>query len=127
MEQNRKDLSIKMGEMDDQITSLSGGNQQKVVLAKWLSAKPDILVCDNPTQGGDVGAKEEIYDIILRLAESGVAIVILSSEAQEIIRLCDRTLIMYHGTIRGELKAEQMTEQNIMVLATGGDLPTSVA
>lgn len=82
---------------------------------------------DNPTQGVDVGAKEEIYDIILRLAESGVAIVILSSEAQEIIRLCDRTLIMYHGTIRGELKAEQMTEQNIMVLATGGDLPTSVA
>ena len=127
MEKNRKELSIKMGDMDDLITSLSGGNQQKVVLAKWLSAKPDILVFDNPTQGVDVGAKEEIYDIILRLAEEGVAIVILSSEAQEIIRLCDRTLIMYHGTIRGELKSEQMTEQSIMVLATGGDLPTSVA
>ncbi|MDO4355302.1 MAG: ATP-binding cassette domain-containing protein, partial [Clostridia bacterium] len=105
------------------ITSLSGGNQQKVVLAKWLSARPRILVFDNPTQGVDVGAKEEIYDIILRLAEEGVAIVILSSEAQEIIRLCDRTLVMYHGAIRGELKAEQMNEQNIMVLATGGDLP----
>ena len=127
MEKNRKELSIKMGEMDDLITSLSGGNQQKVVLAKWLSAKPDVLVFDNPTQGVDVGAKEEIYDIILKLAEEGVAIVILSSEAQEIIRLCDRTLIMYHGTVRGELKSEQMTEQSIMVLATGGDLPTSVA
>ena len=127
MEKNRADLSIKMGEMDDLITSLSGGNQQKVVLAKWLSARPRILVFDNPTQGVDVGAKEEIYDIILRLAEEGVAIVILSSEAQEIIRLCDRTLVMYHGTIRGELKAERMNEQNIMVLATGGDLPDSVA
>lgn len=127
MEKNRADLSIKMGEMDDLITSLSGGNQQKVVLAKWLSARPRILVFDNPTQGVDVGAKEEIYDIILRLAEEGVAIVILSSEAQEIIRLCDRTLVMYHGAIRGELKAEQMNEQNIMVLATGGDLPDSVA
>ena len=116
-----------MGEMDDLITSLSGGNQQKVVLAKWLSAKPDILVFDNPTQGVDVGAKEEIYDIILHLAEEGVAIVILSSEAQEIIRLCDRTMIMYHGVIRGELKSEQMSEQTIMVLATGGDLPTDVA
>ena len=127
MEKNRKELSIKMGDMNDLITSLSGGNQQKVVLAKWLSAKPDVLVFDNPTQGVDVGAKEEIYDIILKLAEEGVAIVILSSEAQEIIRLCDRTLIMYHGTIRGELTSEQMTEQSIMVLATGGDLPTSVA
>ena len=127
MESNRKDLSIKMGEMSDLITSLSGGNQQKVVLAKWLSAKPDILVFDNPTQGVDVGAKEEIYDIILRLAEEGVAIVILSSEAQEIIRLCDRAMVMYHGTICGELTSEQMTEQSIMVLATGGDLPTSVA
>ena len=68
----------------------------------------------------DVGAKEEIYDIILRLAESGVAIVILSSEAQEIIRLCDRALVMYHGEIRGELKDAQLTEGNIMLLATGG-------
>ena len=120
MEQNRKDLSIKMGEMSDLITSLSGGNQQKVVLAKWLSAKPDILVFDNPTQGVDVGAKEEIYDIILRLAEEGVAIVILSSEAQEIIRLCDRALVMYHGSVRAEVSGEAMNEHEMMRLATGG-------
>ncbi|MDO4740192.1 MAG: sugar ABC transporter ATP-binding protein [Eubacteriales bacterium] len=121
MTRNREDLSIKMGEMDDPITSLSGGNQQKVVLAKWLSAAPKVLIFDNPTQGVDVGAKEEIYDIILRLAEEGVGIVILSSEAQEIIRLCDRTVVMYHGREQGVLEAAEMTESNIMVLATGGD------
>jgi len=121
MERNRADLSIKMGAMDDLITSLSGGNQQKVVLAKWLSAAPKVLIFDNPTQGVDVGAKEEIYDIILRLAENGVGIVILSSEAQEIIRLCDRTVVMYHGKEQGVLEGSEMTESNIMILATGGD------
>ena len=122
MEQNVRDLSIKMNELSDLITSLSGGNQQKVVLAKWLSAAPKILIFDNPTQGVDVGAKEEIYDIILRLAESGVAVCVLSSEAQEIIRLSDRALVMYHGIVQGELTGADLNEQNIMVLATGGTL-----
>ena len=122
MEKNVRDLSIKLADLKDLITSLSGGNQQKVVLAKWLSAAPRVLVFDNPTQGVDVGAKEEIYDIILRLAENGVAVCVLSSEAQEIIRLSDRALVMYHGEIRGELAGEALNEQNIMVLATGGDL-----
>lgn len=122
MEKQVKNLSIKLNSLSDLITSLSGGNQQKIVLAKWLSARPRILVFDNPTQGVDVGAKEEIYDIILHLAEQGVAIVILSSEAQEIIRLCDRALVMYHGRIRGELSEEQLSEHNIMILATGGDM-----
>lgn len=121
MERNRADLSIKMGSMNDLITSLSGGNQQKVVLAKWLSAAPRVLIFDNPTQGVDVGAKEEIYDIILRLAEEGVGVVILSSEAQEIIRLCDRTVVLYHGHEQGVLEGSEMTEGNIMVLATGGN------
>jgi len=122
MEKNVDELSVKVDDIDDLITSLSGGNQQKVVLAKWLSAQPRILIFDNPTQGVDVGAKEEIYDIILRLAENGVAIVILSSEAQEVIRLCDRALVMYHGEIRGELKGEMLNEHTIMQLATGGTL-----
>lgn len=122
MERNRHDLSIKMGDMRDGITSLSGGNQQKVVLAKWLSAAPRVLIFDNPTQGVDVGAKEEIYDIILRLAEEGVGIVILSSEAQEIIRLCDSTVVLYHGRQQGTLSGDTMTESNIMVLATGGEM-----
>ncbi len=120
MEKNVRDLSIKVSDLDEPITSLSGGNQQKVVLAKWLSASPRVMIFDNPTQGVDVGAKEEIYDIILRLAEGGVAVAILSSEAQEIIRLCDRAYVMYHGEIRGELAGERLNEQNIMLLATGG-------
>ena len=112
-------LRIKMGADNDSITSLSGGNQQKVVLAKWLSAHPRLLILDNPTQGVDVGAKEEIYEIILRLAQEGVAIVVLSSEAQEIIRVCDRALVMYHGVIRAEVRDETMNEHEIMRLATG--------
>ena len=118
----REDLHIKMGARTDLITSLSGGNQQKVVLAKWLSAGPKVLIMDNPTQGVDVGAKEEIYDIILRLAKEGVAVVVLSSEAQEIIRVCDRALVMYHGEIQGEVSGAEMNEQKIMHLATGGAL-----
>ncbi len=117
-----KGLQIKMGRKTDLITSLSGGNQQKVVLAKWLSTQPRLLVLDNPTQGVDVGAKEEIYDIILNLADEGVAIVVLSSEAQEIIRVCDRALVMYHGTLQGEVAGAAMNEHNIMRLATGASL-----
>ena len=90
-------------------------------MAKWLSAHPKVLILDNPTQGVDVGAKEEIYDIILRLASEGVAVVVLSSEAQEIIRVCDRALVMYHGSIQGEVSGAEMNEQTIMYLATGGE------
>lgn len=121
-EDQRKALRIKMGELTDSITSLSGGNQQKVVLAKWLAAKPKLLILDNPTQGVDVGAKEDIYDMILKLAEENIAIVVLSSEANEIIRLCDRALVMYHGAFQGEVEGEDMNEHSIMTLATGGQL-----
>jgi len=114
-----KSLRIKLGRKDDPITSLSGGNQQKVVLAKWLSTRPRLLILDNPTQGVDVGAKEEIYDIILALADLGVAVSVLSSEAQDIIRVCDRGLLMYHGALQGEVSGASMNEQDIMRLATG--------
>lgn len=120
-QKQRGALRLKMGDLTDKITSLSGGNQQKVVLAKWLAANPKVLILDNPTQGVDVGAKEDIYDIILQLAEEGIAIIVLSSEAQEVIRLCDRALVMFHGVVQGEVKDEEMTEQTIMHLATGGD------
>ncbi|WHY83879.1 sugar ABC transporter ATP-binding protein [Neobacillus novalis] len=121
-EKQRQALRIKMGKLTDSINSLSGGNQQKVVLAKWLSAGPKLLILDNPTQGVDVGAKEDIYDIILQLAEENIAVVVLSSEGQEIIRICDRALVMYHGVIQGEVAGEEMNLQNIMSLATGGQL-----
>ena len=118
--QYRDMLSIKAPSLERQIKYLSGGNQQKVVLAKWLSREPKVLILDNPTQGVDVGAKEEIYDIILKLAKEGVSVIVLSSEAQEIIRVCDRALVMYHGEIVGEVSGETMTEHEIMRLATGG-------
>jgi len=121
-EEQKRALRLKMGNFTDSITSLSGGNQQKVVLAKWLASDPKLLILDNPTQGVDVGAKEDIYDIILQLAGSDIAIVVLSSEASEIIRVCDRALVMYHGVIQGEVAGEEMNEQNIMSLATGGQL-----
>ena len=119
--QQEEELRIKMGSQYDLITSLSGGNQQKVVLAKWLMSNPKLLILDNPTQGVDVGAKEEIYHIIHRLADQGVAVIVLSSEAQEIIRICDRTLVLFHGKQVGELVGEEMTETGIMYLATGGN------
>jgi ribose transport system ATP-binding protein len=121
-EEQRVALKLKMGELTDNITSLSGGNQQKIVLAKWLAASPKLLILDNPTQGVDVGAKEDIYDIILKLAEDNIAVVVLSSEAHEIIRVCDRALVMYHGEIQGEVSGEAMNEVTMMRLATGGQL-----
>ncbi|WP_274361668.1 sugar ABC transporter ATP-binding protein [Paenibacillus thermotolerans] len=121
-EEQRRKLNIKMGKLTDSITSLSGGNQQKVVLGKWLAANPKMLILDNPTQGVDVGAKEDIYDIILKLADENIAVIVLSSEAQEIIRVCDRAYVMYHGAIQGEVSGETMNEHRIMSLATGGQL-----
>ena len=115
-------LRIKMERKTDSINSLSGGNQQKVVLSKWLTANPRILVLDNPTQGVDVGAKEDIYDIIMDLIDDDIAVIVLSSEAQEIIMVCDRALVMYHGSIQGEVMGDEMNEHNIMKLATGGSL-----
>jgi ribose transport system ATP-binding protein len=116
------ELHIKMGRKEDPITSLSGGNQQKVVLAKWLNTDPKVLVLDNPTQGVDVGSKEEIYDIIRKLASGNVAVIVLSSEAQEIIRVCDRALVMFHGSVMGEISGSDMNEHTIMRMATGEHL-----
>lgn len=122
MRRAQEQLSIKVHDYDLPITSLSGGNQQKVVLAKWLNAKPQVMILTNPTQGVDVGAKNEIYQEMMRLAAEGVGIIITSGEAQEIIRTCDRTLVMYHGELKGELRRDQLTEENIMILSTGGTL-----
>ncbi|WP_419877008.1 sugar ABC transporter ATP-binding protein [Brevibacillus centrosporus] len=118
-ERYRELLSIKVSDPNLPIVSLSGGNQQKVVLAKWLEADPEILIFDNPTQGIDVGAKAEIYQIITELAKKGKAIIILSSELPEIMRLCDRVMVMYQGEITGELIRQEVDEETIMLYATG--------
>ena len=117
-------LCIKMSDGEKPITTLSGGNQQKAILARWLLSEPKVLILDNPTQGVDVGAKEEIYSIIASLAASGIAVIVLSAEAQEIIRVSDRSIIMYHGRNAGEVSGDAMTEKNMMYLATGAGKET---
>jgi ribose transport system ATP-binding protein len=98
---------------------LSGGNQQKVALGKWLPLKPRLLLLDEPTRGIDVGAKQEIYRLMEELAESGVAIVFVSSEMPEILGMSDRALVMHQGRITGALAREELTEEAVMRLATG--------
>ena len=98
---------------------LSGGNQQKVVLAKWLAMRPKVLLLDEPTRGIDVGAKQEIYGLIEALARQGMAILFVSSELEEVMGLSDRILVMHEGVLTGELRREEFTEERIMSLATG--------
>lgn len=120
--QYKEALRIKMGKFTDLITSLSGGNQQKVVLAKRMYAMPDVMLLCNPTQGVDIGAKNEIYNQIFGIAETGVAVVVTSGEAQEIMKLCDRVNVMFHGKMNGILEREELSEEKIMILSTGANL-----
>jgi ribose transport system ATP-binding protein len=98
---------------------LSGGNQQKIVIGKWLARKPKLLLLDEPTRGIDVGAKQEIYRLMETLAAEGMAILFVSSELEEIIGMADRVLVVHEGRIAGSLTRDQLTEQSIMQLATG--------
>jgi ABC-type sugar transport system ATPase subunit len=107
-------LQIKCTGPAQLVKNLSGGNQQKVVLAKWLSVNPGILIVDEPTRGIDVGARQEIYTILRELASEGKAIIVVSSDLTEILSVCHRILVMHEGIIRGELSGRDRTEQNIM-------------
>ena len=100
--------------------SLSGGNQQKVVLGKWLAASPKVLLLDEPTRGVDVGARAEIYRILDELAKQGLAVLFVSSELEEVLALADRVLVLRDGAVQGELRGAARTEEDIMMLATGG-------
>lgn len=113
-------LSIKAPNMEVNVNSLSGGNQQKVVIAKWLLARPGVLILDEPTRGIDVGAKYEIYKLMCELANKGIAIIMISSELPEIIGMSDRVIIMNRGKIQGEITGEEISQEKIMYLATGG-------
>ena len=114
-----KDIHTKYGKMEDNANSLSGENQQKVALAKWIAADCKCMVFDEPTRGVDVGAKAEIYRTINQLAESGVAIIMISSEMPEVIGMCDRVIIMRNGMIRGEIPKEEMTEHELIKYSMG--------
>ncbi|GMQ56088.1 sugar ABC transporter ATP-binding protein [Vallitalea sediminicola] len=113
-----KSMNVKTPTFDTSIESLSGGNQQKVVLAKWMVTDPDILILDEPTRGIDVGAKYEIYKLMTKLAKEKKALIMVSSELPELIGMCDRIYVMAKGEITGELTREQFTQENIMKLAT---------
>jgi inositol transport system ATP-binding protein len=112
-------LSVKAPSVNTAVEALSGGNQQKVVLAKWMLNDPDVLIMDEPTRGIDVGAKYEIYKLMGDLAAEGKALVIVSSELPELIGMCDRIYVMCKGEIAGELSRDQFTQEAIMRLATG--------
>ena len=114
-----KQLGVKTHSIETIIGTLSGGNQQKVILGKWLNATPKIFILDEPTRGIDIGAKVEIYKLLDRLAKDGVAIVIISSELPEVLGMSDRILVMNEGSIVSEFTREQATKETIMEFATG--------
>lgn len=111
------DLSIRLASLRQPIVELSGGNQQKAILARWLLTEPDILILDEPTRGIDIGVKAEFYDMIGDLAEQGRAILLISSELPELLSLCDRILVMSEGRITAEIPREDATQENIMQAA----------
>lgn len=117
-EEFRKKLRIKTPSISQKVGNLSGGNQQKVVLSKWIFSEPDILILDEPTRGIDVGAKYEIYTIIDELAREGKGILMISSELPEILGMCDRIYVMSEGRITGELMRSEATQENIMKYMT---------
>jgi len=114
-----RSLAIKAPSIDTNTVTLSGGNQQKVVLAKWLSMRPKLIIFDEPTRGIDVGAKSEIYALMRDLADSGVAILMISSDMEEVIGVSDRIAVMHEGRISGFLERPQFSEHNVLVLAVG--------
>jgi len=114
-------LHVKTTGREQAVNSLSGGNQQKVVIAKWLGIEPKVLILDEPTRGVDIGAKKEIYTIMNQLAENGVAIIMISSELPEVLGVSDRIMVMHEGEIKAFLDRKEATQEKIMMAATGGN------
>lgn len=114
-----EELNIKTKGIGQEVSHLSGGNQQKIVIGKWLTTNPDILVMDEPTRGVDVGAKSEIYRIMRKLTDSGVGIIMISSDLQEVLGMSDRIYVMHEGKINGQFMRGEASEEKIMQFATG--------
>ncbi len=114
-----RSLSIRAASLSEEVQTLSGGNQQKVMLAKWVETSPEVLLLDEPTRGVDVGAKHEIYELIRRWTGEGIAVVLITSELQELIGLADRILVMHRGRISAELTREQATQERVTRAAMG--------
>jgi len=118
-EDMRKRLAVKTPDLNETIENLSGGNQQKVLIARWLLNKPRILILDEPTRGIDVGAKSEIHRLMSSLAKQGVAIIMISSELPEVMGMSDRMVVMHEGRVAGELNRADFSQERIMALASG--------
>ena len=118
MQENIKTMNTKTPSSKTPISSLSGGNQQKVLIGRWLANNPDVLILDEPTRGIDVGAKYEIYTIIADLAKQGKSIIMISSEMAELIGMSDRIMVMCDGRVTGFIDGKDATQENIMELAT---------
>jgi len=118
-EHYRQRIDIKTPNMEQRVINLSGGNQQKVVLAKSLAAESDILIFDEPTRGIDVGAKQEIYHLMCELADGGQAILMISSDMEELLGMSDRIIVLCEGRLAGEVNREQFSQDTILDLASG--------
>lgn len=118
-EAQKSNLGIKAPSVKTRVGTLSGGNQQKVVLAKWLAMKPRIMIFDEPTRGIDIGAKAEIYRLMQALADTGVAVLMISSDMEEVIGVSDRVAVMHEGQISGILAKDQLDQENVLLLAVG--------
>lgn len=118
-EKYRETLRIKVPHIDQMVVNLSGGNQQKVVLAKTLAADPDVIIFDEPTKGIDVGAKQEIYNLMNELVAQGKAIIMVSSDMEEILGMSDRIIVLHEGLVSGELRREEFSQERVLHLASG--------
>jgi erythritol transport system ATP-binding protein len=119
-----RDLRIRVAQVDQPITSLSGGNQQKVVVAKGLLTEPRVLLLDEPTRGIDVGAKAEVFEIMTRLAEQGYGVLFVSSVLEEVLTMSDRILVMSKGAVTGELSREEASEAKLVMASAVGHGPS---
>ena len=111
-------MHIKTPSQSTQIRSLSGGNQQKVIIGRWLLTKPEVLLLDEPTRGIDVGAKRDIYLLLGKLVQQGKAVIMISSEIPELMGVCDRIMVMCEGNLSGEVKRNEFSQERIMTLAS---------
>jgi rhamnose transport system ATP-binding protein len=110
---------MKYGKLTDPVSTLSGGNQQKAVLAKWLGRRPRVLIVDEPTRGIDIGTKSEVHRLLIELADDGVAVLMISSELPEVLHVADRILVMREGRLVAEFAHEDASEETIVAASTG--------
>jgi rhamnose transport system ATP-binding protein len=118
-ERYAQQLHVRMTGVDQPVSALSGGNQQKVVISKWLASKPRVLILDEPTRGIDIGAKVEVHRIISELAASGLGIILISSDLPEVLAMSDRLIVMHEGRVTAELPRAEATQERVMFAATG--------